>query len=127
MKIPSLILISFALVFGSYLSFAETKPAEPIKAYELEELDKEPEALIRIAPKYPKILKRNRKNGTVIIQFIVDEMGKVIDPKIVKSTNALFDPPSLEAVVQWKYKPGMKDGKAVRTRIELPLKFRLRR
>jgi protein TonB len=82
---------------------------------------------VRIAPVYPPELKRNRVQGTVNVVFIVDELGNVKRPSIEKSSNREFNENALKAVRQWKFEPGEKDNKKVKTRVRLPLAFTLRR
>ena len=64
-------------------------------------------------------------SGSARVIFIVDENGRVRSPRIDSSTHREFEQPSIDAVLQWKFEPGMKDGRAVKTRMMLPLKFNL--
>ena len=95
--------------------------------FEISDLDQAPVPLVRIAPVYPPELKRNRVQGTVNVVFIVDELGNVKRPSIEKSSNREFNENALKAVRQWKFEPGEKDSKKVKTRVRLPLSFTLRR
>ena len=95
--------------------------------FEIADLDQAPVPLVRIAPVYPPELKRNRVQGTVNVVFIVDEHGNVKRPSIEKSSNREFNENALKAVRQWKFEPGEKDGRKVKTRVRLPLSFTLRR
>lgn len=95
--------------------------------FEIADLDQAPVPLVQIAPVYPPELKRNRVQGTVNVVFIVDENGSVKRPSIEKSSNREFNENALKAVRQWKFEPGEKDGKKVKTRVRLPLSFTLRR
>ena len=95
--------------------------------FEISDLDQAPVPVVQIAPVYPPELKRNRVQGTVNVVFIVDENGNVKRPSIEKSSNREFNENALKAVRQWKFEPGEKDGKKVKTRVRLPLAFTLRR
>ena len=95
--------------------------------FEISDLDQAPVPLVRIAPVYPPELKRNRVQGTVNVVFIVDELGNVKRPSIEKSSNREFNENALKAVRQWKFEPGEKDNRKVKTRVRLPLSFTLRR
>jgi periplasmic protein TonB len=95
--------------------------------FEISDLDQAPVPLVRIAPVYPPELKRNRVQGTVNVVFIVDELGNVKRPSIEKSSNREFNENALKAVRQWKFEPGEKDNKKVKTRVRLPLSFTLRK
>lgn len=95
--------------------------------FEISDLDQAPVPLVRIAPVYPPELKRNRVQGTVNVVFIVDELGNVKRPSIESSSNREFNENALKAVRQWKFEPGEKDNRKVKTRVRLPLSFTLRR
>lgn len=96
-----------------------------INVFELSEVDKAPTATMVINPSYPPNLQRNKIEGTVVLVFVLDEKGRVKDPKIESSTNNGFERPALDAVRQWMFEPAVKDGKAVRARLRQPIRFRL--
>lgn len=59
------------------------------------------------APAYPAAALRNRYQGTVNITFTVDEMGKVLDAKVDKTSGfTMLDNAALEAVGRWRFPPG---------------------
>ncbi len=95
--------------------------------FEISDLDKPPIPLVKISPQYPPELKRNRVQGEVHLIFIVDEFGNVKRPRVSKSSNREFNENAIKAVRQWKFEPGEKDGRKVKTRVRLPLSFSLRR
>ncbi|MBK8476412.1 MAG: energy transducer TonB [Opitutaceae bacterium] len=88
-------------------------------------LDKIPKARQQIAPRYPFELKRQGVSGECTVQFFVDEKGMVLDPIVVSSTHREFEKPSLDAVAQWRFSPGMKNGRAVATRMQQPIPFNI--
>jgi len=63
------------------------------------------------------------ETGLVAIVCIVDEQGKVVEATVSKSTNAALELPALNAVQKWGFKPGKKDGKAVKSKIIVPVRF----
>lgn len=76
--------------------------------------------------RYPQIAKENGIQGRVILQFVVDETGKVRDPKILRSVDPALDAEAIrlvEAMPLWT--PGKQDGKAVAVRYTLPVNFSL--
>lgn len=76
-----------------------------------------------VTPEYPAEMRRTGASGLVIINCLVDERGAVSDPKVEKSSNAVFERPALDAVQKWKFKPATENGSAVPTRINIPIKF----
>ena len=75
---------------------------------------------------YPEIAKKAGVEGTVFLQFVVDENGNVVDPQVVKGIGAGCDEEALRAVRQVKFKPGMQRGRPVKVRFQLPVRFRLK-
>ena len=76
--------------------------------------------------RYPQIAKENGIQGRVILQFVVDETGKVTDPKILRGVDPALDLEAIrlvEAMPQWT--PGKQDGKAVAVRYTVPVSFLL--
>jgi TonB family protein len=56
--------------------------------------------------------------------FVLSESGRVEDLRIESSSRPEFEPPALEAVRRWRFKPGEKNGEPVRTYMRLPIRFR---
>jgi TonB family protein len=73
-------------------------PAEPIKTF---------------APKYPTAARNQRREGWVVVSFIISEKGRVIEPMIEDSSDSVFDASALHAIEQWSYKPATLGGKPV--------------
>ena len=57
---------------------------------------------------------------------IVDEKGKVVQPKVKTTTNKKFNQAAITAIKQWKFKPAVKDGRRVKTRWVVPFNFKTR-
>ena len=76
--------------------------------------------------KYPQIAKENGIQGRVILQFVVDETGKVTDPKVIRSIDPSLDTEAIRLVLSMpRWMPGMQDGKAVAVRYTIPVIFKL--
>ncbi len=95
--------------------------------FEIADLDEQPKPLVQNAPVYPSKLKRTGIQGRVTIIFIVDEKGNTGNARVVDSPHPDFSSSAIAAVSGWKFEPGKKDGKAVKTRVRIPLAFSLRR
>lgn len=75
---------------------------------------------------YPEIAKKAGVEGRVIVQFVVDESGNVMDPQVVRGIGAGCDEEAVRAVKQAKFKPGKQRGKPVKVKMSLPITFRLK-
>lgn len=88
-------------------------------------LDNTPRTRFQTAPNYPYPAKREGLSGNVVVDFVVDESGSVLEPRIVSSSNPVFEEASLRAVAKWKFEPGKRNGRIVRFRMTVPLVFTL--
>jgi len=75
--------------------------------------------------RYPEIARRAGIEGTVYVQFIVDERGNVVDPFCIRDPGGQTCEEALRVVRKAKFEPGMQRGQAVKVRFSLPIKFRL--
>ena len=75
---------------------------------------------------YPELARRAGIEGTVFVQFVVDEQGNVVDPVCVRDPGGNTCEAALAAVQQSQFQPGRQRGKPVKVRFSLPVKFRLR-
>jgi TonB family protein len=60
-----------------------------------------------------------------MITVVVDAQGIPRNPVVVQRLGEGLDEKALEAIPQYRFKPGMKDGRAVATRITIEVNFRL--
>lgn len=96
-----------------------------LDTFDVTELEKRPEVVAQVAPAYPAELRKAKIEGAVTIVFLLTEDGRVEDPRVENSSRAEFEKPALEAVRRWRFRPGMKDGQAVKTHMRLPVRFRV--
>jgi len=95
--------------------------------YELEDLTRAPRPISQRAPTYPPELKRAGISGTVVLMFIVRSDGSTSNITVERSDNPAFEEPAIRAVRKWRFEPGEKDGKAVNTRVRIPIPFKVNR
>ncbi len=89
--------------------------------------DQAPEARTKVNPKYPDIATRAGLEGTVWTKVSIDETGKVTMVTISKSDAQVFNQASIDAAMQWVFKPAMKDGKPIATEVAIPFRFKLQK
>ena len=77
--------------------------------------------------KYPAVAQENNIQGRVLVQFVVNKDGSIVDCRIVKSSvDKSCDKEALRVVSSMpKWKPGQNNGKPVRVRFTVPVMFRL--
>jgi protein TonB len=76
--------------------------------------------------KYPAICRENNIQGRVLVTFIVNKDGAIVEPEVVKSVNPSLDKEALRVISQMpNWKPGSQRGKPVRVKYTVPVNFRL--
>lgn len=76
--------------------------------------------------KYPPVAQENGIQGRVLVQFVVNKDGSIVDPKVIRAVDASLDKEAMRVVQAMpKWTPGRQRGKAVRVRFTLPVTFRL--
>ena len=76
--------------------------------------------------KYPTISQENGVKGRVIVQFVVNRDGSIVDAKVMRGVDPYLDKEALRVVgLMPKWSPGKQRGKAVRSQFILPVMFRL--
>ena len=76
--------------------------------------------------KYPTICQEQGIQGRVVVQFVVNKDGSIVDPEVIKPINPYLDKEALRVVSTMpKWKPGEQRGKPVRVKFTLPVQFKL--
>jgi TonB family protein len=91
--------------------------------YPLAEVDSPPVATYQRPPTYPFVLRKAGIQGEATVDFIVTNHGSVAAAKVVRATDPRFGEAALACVVQWHFRPAMKDGAAVNCHMQVPIVF----
>ncbi len=84
-----------------------------------------PQVLKKKDPEYTKEARDAKIEGTVMLSLEVHPDGRAHNTRIVRSLDPGLDQKALEAVEQWKFEPGKKDGKPVAVAATIEINFRL--
>jgi periplasmic protein TonB len=78
-------------------------------------------------PEYPPSVRRAGGEGTVYVQVLVLETGRVGDARVQTSSGfpKLDEAVVAEAKRNWRFTPGTEDGKAVQMWVTVPIVFKL--
>ena len=75
---------------------------------------------------YPEEALKNKVEGKVYVQFVIDTAGNVVEPKVIRGVSPELDAEALRVVSEMPaWKPGMQRGKPVRVSFTLPVIFKL--
>jgi len=98
---------------------------EEVAIFDMADLDQRPQAIARVEPRHPRELLKAKIEGYVVLLFVIDEEGRVMDPRVETSSHPEFETAALKALTRWRFKPGTVDGKQVRTFVRQKIDFRI--
>jgi periplasmic protein TonB len=91
-------------------------------------VEEKPAVLSGPPPTYPELLKQAGIQGRVLVQAIVDTLGRA-EPgsiKVLQSPNPGFDQSARNYVQKALFRPARVHGRAVRVLIQIPIEFRIK-
>ncbi len=94
--------------------------------FELKDLDNDPQRMVAVAPIYPFQFKREGISGWVKLIIVINEKGRVIKADVESSSHREFEQPGIDAIMQWRFEPGTRNGKPVKVRRLQPISYTLR-
>jgi protein TonB len=118
---------------GTALGSSGLAPADPGASgapLEAGVVDRVPRMIGRAEPpRYPSLLRDSGTRGRVVVQFVVDtlgraEMGRV---QIVEASHPLFADAVRGALARYRFSAGEAAGRKVRTMVQMPFEFTLAR
>lgn len=74
---------------------------------------------------YPELALKVGIEGRVVVQFIVDKDGEVVNPVVMRGIGGGCDEEAIRAVKLAKFQPGMQRGRPVAVRYSLPITFKI--
>lgn len=80
--------------------------------------------IVTSKPRYPLRAQSRNIGGWVVIEFTITPTGSVVDAKVTNAKpKGIFDRAALNAIVKWKFKPKMDNGRAVAQRAVQRMEF----
>jgi TonB family protein len=109
---------NFTSTGGSWIiRFAELKQSR-----EPGEL-KGPVALVKVDPAYSPDLQQKVKDGVVVLYAVIRADGSVSDVRVLRSVDQRLDASASAALMQWRFRPGTKNGNAVALEAVIQIPF----
>lgn len=84
-----------------------------------------PQLVYKVDPEYSEQARKSKYQGTVVLNLVVQKDGTVRDIRVMTSLGMGLDEKAIEAVKQWRFRPGMKGGKPVDVSAVIEVTFRL--
>jgi len=76
-------------------------------------------------PEFSEEARKAKFQGTVVLWVIVGADGRTHDIRVFRSLGMGLDENAIEAIRQWRFEPGRKDGIAVAVQVNVEVNFRL--
>jgi TonB family protein len=86
---------------------------------------KPPKLVHYVEPEFSPSSKEAFVEGTVKISTVVTRDGIPTELKVVRGLNAKEDETAMDALKQWRFQPGTKEGEPVRVRVTVEVDFHL--
>ena len=90
-------------------------------------LDKQPVLKTNVQPDYPEAWRLAGMEGTVWVTVLIDTLGRVKKCHVLRSDAVMLSQPSLEAAMQWEFRPAEVKGRPVAVWAAIPFRFKLNR
>jgi periplasmic protein TonB len=84
-----------------------------------------PQLISKVEPEYSEDARKAKYSGTVLLSIVVDEHGMPRDIHVIRQLGLGLDEKAIEAVMKWRFRPGMKGGRPVATQAQVEVNFRL--
>lgn len=95
-----------------------------VEIFELGDVDSPPQPRTRIEFSYPSAAKRKGITGTVRVEYIVSEKGRVEDIKIVDSPDRTLSDATSDVLRRARFEPATKGGRPVKVRMRASVPYR---
>jgi len=79
----------------------------------------------KVEPKYTPIAKMAKHQGSALLLLVIGVDGSVRNVELIRAVGLGLDEQAVEAVLQWKFTPGSKDGQPVAVKANVEINFRL--
>jgi TonB family protein len=84
-----------------------------------------PSVINPVPPEYPKDAKQSGVEGTAFVKVLVGRDGKPLKAVVVRSNNEIFNQPSVDAAMKFKFSAASNGNLAVPVWVVIPFKFKL--
>jgi len=84
-----------------------------------------PKVIYQPDPEFSEEARKAKFQGTCVVWFVVGPDGRTRDIQVHRTLGLGLDEKAIEAVKNWRFEPGMKDGKPVAVQVSAEVTFHL--
>jgi len=119
-------LVSLAAVAMVGMLFAASEQGQSGEVFKVGGGVSAPAVLNKVDPEYTQEASDAKLSGAVLLSVVIGTDGIAHDINVVKHLGMGLDEKAVDAVRQWLFKPGMKDGEAVQVKAQIEVNFRMK-
>ncbi len=84
-----------------------------------------PQLIYKVEPEFSEAARKAKYQGVVVLAIEVDASGHPQNLRVIEMLGLGLDEKAIEAVSQWRFRPGYQDGRPVVTTATVQVSFRL--
>ena len=84
-----------------------------------------PQLIYKVEPEFSEAARKAKYQGVVVLAIEVDASGHPRNLRVLEMLGLGLDEKAIEAVSQWRFRPGYQDGRPVVTMATVEVTFRL--
>jgi protein TonB len=84
-----------------------------------------PKRIREVKPRYPPVARTAQLEGDVDLKLTIAADGRIGEIVVERSANRLFNQAAIEAVRQWQYLPGRRNGVPIESTTTTTVRFDL--
>jgi TonB family protein len=84
-----------------------------------------PTLAYKVEPQYTEEARQAKYQGTVIVSTVIGTGGTAQDMRVIRGLGLGLDEKAIQAISNWRFSPGLKDGKPVPVVAQIEVNFRL--
>ncbi len=119
---PLVLLLFFA---AGASALEEPKPTDTGTPFRVGADVSRPEKLSGESPVYSQLARSAGLMGTVIVESIIDETGRVTNVEVLKNLPLGLDRAAVKSVLTWKFKPAIFEGRPVKVYYVVTVNFQI--
>ena len=105
------------------LALLERETKQPDSITKANKLDAQPKPTATRQPAFPTALRGKAESGETVVEFLIDEQGRVRIPRVVSATETEFGNAAVQALVAWQFVAPKAGGQPAVVKVKIPIKF----
>ena len=110
---------------GILLAVAVLSPVRAEEVHQMGDGVSQPQVIYKVDPQYTEDARRDKISGPVTLSLVVGADGLAHDISVIQPLDPGLDVKAAEALEQWRFAPGVFNGRAVGVRATIVVNFRL--